>query len=57
MDLLVWMAAKLHITYEAINIWILVIIEPIVFLMLLWIIYNQRQAINRLKLTITTIKE
>lgn len=48
-DLLVYCAAKLHITYEAINIWIFVIIEPIVFVILLWIIYRQYVVIKLLK--------
>ena len=48
-DILVFFAAKLHITYEAINIWIFVIIEPIVFFILLWIIYRQHVVIKALK--------
>ncbi len=56
-DLLVWMAAKLHITYEAINIWIFVIIEPVVFMILLWIIYKQHVVIKSLHHSISSIKE
>ena len=48
-DVLVYFAAKLHISYEAINIWIFVIIEPIVFFILLWIIYRQYVVIKALK--------
>ena len=48
-DLLVYLAAKLHMTYEAINIWIFVIIEPIVFLIMVWIIYRQWTVIKLLK--------
>ena len=48
-ELLVALAAKLHITYEEVNIWIFVIIEPIVFLIMLWIIYKQYGVIKTLK--------
>ena len=51
-DILVYFAAKLHITYEAINIWIFVIIEPIVFFILIWIIYRQHTVIKTLKHTL-----
>jgi hypothetical protein len=29
-DVLVWMAAKLHISYQAINVWIFCIIWPLI---------------------------
>jgi hypothetical protein len=48
-DLLVALAAKLNMTYEAVNIWIFVIIEPIVFFILLGIIYKQQLLIKSLK--------
>ena len=48
-DLLVWMAAKLNMSYEAINIWIFVIIEPVIFLVMLWIIIKQYRRIKFLK--------
>ena len=48
-DILVYFVAKLHITYKAINNWIFVIIEPIVFFILLWIIYRQHVVIKVLK--------
>ena len=51
-DLLVALAAKLNMTYEAINIWIFVIIEPIVFFILLGIIYRQHLVIKSLKQTL-----
>ena len=51
-DLLVALAAKLNMTYEAVNIWIFVIIEPIVFFVMLSIIYKQRQVIKSLKQTL-----
>lgn len=43
------LAAGLHMTYEEINIWIFVIIEPVVFFILLWIIYRQYVAVKTLK--------
>ena len=48
-DILVYLAAKLHITYEAINIWIFVIIEPIVFFILIAVIYKQWTTIRVLR--------
>ena len=48
-DVLVYFAAKLQFSYEAINIWIFVIIEPIAFLILLAIIYKQWTTIRVLK--------
>ena len=51
-DLLVYLAAKLHMTYEEINIWIFVIIQPIVFFIMLWIIYRQHVIIKSLKHTL-----
>jgi len=51
-DFLVYLAAvKCNMTYEEINIWIFVVIGPIVFFILLWIIYRQHSLINSLKLT------
>ena len=51
-DILVALAAKLNMTYEAVNIWIFVIIEPIVFFVLLSIIYKQQQLIYSFKQTL-----
>ena len=42
-------AAALGTTYEAINVWIFVIIEPIVFLLMVWIIFKQHRKIKMLK--------
>ena len=50
-DLLKALAAKLHMTYEEVNIWIFVIIEPIVFFILMGIIYKQYLVIRSLKPT------
>lgn len=43
------LAAKLSMTYEEINVWIFVIIQPIVFLIMLWVIYKQHVTIKTLK--------
>lgn len=51
-DLLETLAVKFHMTYEAVNVWIFVIIEPLVFLVLLWIIYRQHLLIKSLKQTL-----
>ncbi len=44
----VW-AKYCNMTYEEINIWIFVIIEPIVFVMMLFVIISQRNKIAKLK--------
>ena len=46
--LIVW-AKYCHMTYKEINIWIFVIIEPIVFVVMLIIIIMQFWKIRRLK--------
>ena len=51
-DLLVALAAKVNMTYEEVNVWIFVIIEPIVFLIMLVIIYRQYLVIKSLKKTL-----
>lgn len=43
------LATKLSMTYEEINVWIFVIIQPIVFLIMLWVIYKQHVTIKTLK--------
>ena len=48
-DILVLYAKKLGITYEAINVWIFCIIEPIVFLLMLGIIIRQARRLRSLK--------
>ncbi len=48
-DLLEALALKLHMTYEAVNVWIFVIIQPIIFFVMLWIIYRQYIVIRSLK--------
>jgi hypothetical protein len=48
-DFLVVLSDRLHMTYEQINIWIFVIIEPIVFFIMLFMIVRQRLTINRMR--------
>ena len=48
-ELLEALALKLHMTYEEVNIWIFVIIEPIIFLLMLWIIFMQNRKIKSLR--------
>jgi hypothetical protein len=43
------LADVVGMTYNEVNIWIFVIIEPAVFLLMLWVIIRQRQIIRRLK--------
>jgi hypothetical protein len=48
-DILRYYAHKLGTTYEAINVWIFCVIEPIVFLIMLYVIIRQAKRIKRLK--------
>jgi len=48
-DFLRWLANIFGCTYQEINIIIFVILEPIIFLFMCWLIYKQRQAIRKLK--------
>ena len=48
-DILVVMAKALGMTYNEINIWIFVIIEPIVFVLMCFWIYYLYRVIRRLK--------
>lgn len=50
--LLEWGALQLGTTYKAINVWIFCIIEPLVFLYMLFLIINQRRRIKKLKATV-----
>ena len=47
-DLLIWLGDLLGISYEAINIWIFVIIEPIIFIIMLILIIRYRLKIKKL---------
>jgi hypothetical protein len=48
-DFLSWLADIVGMTYNEINIWIFVIIEPAVFLLMLWVIIRQRKIIRKVK--------
>lgn len=48
-DILYWLADLSGMTYKEINIWIFVIIEPIVFVILIWVVLKQRNTIRKLK--------
>ena len=48
-NLLEGLALKLNMTYEEVNIWIFVIIEPIIFLVMLLLMYKQYRKIKSLK--------
>lgn len=48
-DFLEALAQKLNMTYEEVNIWIFVILEPIVFFVMVWIIVRQRSVIRSLR--------
>jgi hypothetical protein len=43
-----WIADLFEITYKEANIWIFVIIEPILFIAMLYIIIKQRRKIKNL---------
>ena len=45
-DILVWISNVFNITYKEANIWIFVIIEPIVFFIMLFYIYYLRYKLN-----------
>ncbi len=48
-ELLKWLGGVVNLSYKEINIWVFVIIEPIIFiLMLVWII-RLKIKINKLK--------
>jgi hypothetical protein len=46
--ILIWIADLFEITYKEANIWIFVIIEPILFIAMLYIIIKQRRKIKYL---------
>lgn len=48
-QLLLWLADLLGITYEAVNVWIFVIIWPVLTLVLVWIVFRQRRQIKQLE--------
>ena len=48
-DILLWLAALLGISYDTINVWIFCFIWPIFTLTLVFIVLRQQQKIRRLK--------
>lgn len=46
-----------HMTYEEINIWIFVIIEPIVFIVMLCALVHQWRKIKKLKKAISKLQK
>jgi hypothetical protein len=53
-DFLIWLADVVGMTYEEVNIWIFVIIEPLVFVFMLWVIIWQRR---KMKIQIQQLKD
>ena len=47
--ILIWIADLFEITYKEANIWIFVIIEPILFIAMLYMIIKQRREIKLYK--------
>jgi hypothetical protein len=47
-DVLIFLANVLGITYQEINVWIFCIIEPIVFIYMLTLIIKQNRYIKRI---------
>jgi hypothetical protein len=46
-ELLVWLATKFNLTYKEINVWIFIIIEPIVFFAMLFYILHLNSKLYR----------
>ena len=44
--ILIWIAELFEVTYKEANIWIFVIIEPILFIAMLYMIIKQRREIK-----------
>lgn len=55
-DMLERLAKIFRITYNAINVWIFVVIGPVVFLCLLLLLGIQQRSIKQLKKEITTLQ-
>ncbi|MBW6536857.1 MAG: hypothetical protein K0B11_17750 [Mariniphaga sp.] len=49
-EFLVWLADLVGMTYEEVNIWIFVIIEPLVFVLMLWVIIRQRRKFRKIQI-------
>ena len=48
-ELLIWLSNILGLSYKEINIWIFVIIEPIIFVFMFVLSLNLRNKIDKLK--------
>jgi hypothetical protein len=48
-DVLFWIANVFGITYKEANIWVFVIVEPVVFILMLGLILRQRTRIKVLE--------
>lgn len=48
-DALRWLGKLVGLTYEEVNIWIFCIIEPIIFFIMLYLIFYYRTKYKRLK--------
>lgn len=51
--LLVWLAQGLGITYQAINVWIFVVVWPLLFLWLIGVNLRLRRQIKELKMGVS----
>jgi hypothetical protein len=47
-DVLIFLANVLGITYQEINVWVFCIIEPIIFIYMLTLIIKQKRYIKRI---------
>ena len=47
-DVLIFLATQLGITYKEVNVWVFCIIEPIVFIYMLTLIIKQNRYIKRI---------
>jgi len=49
-QLLYWLAPMFDMTYKEINIWIFVILEPLIFFIMLFYILHLRSKLRKIKL-------
>jgi len=47
-DVLMFLATQLGITYKEVNVWVFCIIEPIIFIYMLTLIIKQKRYIKRI---------
>lgn len=53
-ELLIWGANLLGITYNEINVWLFVIIHPSITLILLFLVFYYKRKLNRYKSEVST---